>query len=152
MTVDDEQIDEGRRQVFAYFKEFPFFKLLGMELLDVQPCSSKVQITYRPDLCQPMGIMHGGVIASLVDTGIAHALLLTDTYRQVMEHQGGIVSVDQRIKYFRPVTHGVVTCSTTIPRLGRHIIHGESTVVNEAGKEVARGDSIYMTVRGMKQQ
>ena len=39
-------------------------------------------MSWRTDLCQPAGIMHGGAIASLVDTAIAHSILLTPTYRE----------------------------------------------------------------------
>ncbi len=43
-------------------------------------------------------------------------------------------------------------CESTITRLGRQIIHAESVVTNDAGKEVARGDSIYMAIPGKQLQ
>lgn len=128
-------------------QSFPFFKLIGLEILDMEPGWSKSQVTYRNDLCQPAGIMHGGIIASLIDTGIAHALILTEAFQDVAQHGGGIVSVDLRVKFFRPVSEGVIVCESKIPRMGRQLFHAESTVVNAEGKEVARGDSIYMAVR-----
>lgn len=128
-------------------RSFPFFNLIGLEILDMEPGWSKTQVTYRNDLCQPAGIMHGGIIASLIDTGIAHALILTEAFREVAEHGGGIVSVDLRVKYFRPVSEGKIICESRIPRMGRQLFHAESSVVNAEGKEVARGDSIYMAVR-----
>jgi acyl-coenzyme A thioesterase PaaI-like protein len=70
--------------------------------------------------------------------------LLSDAYLK-SEHSS-LVSVDLRVKYLRPVSDGVIYCESTIPRMGRQIIHAESIVTNEAGKEVARGDSIYMVV------
>ena len=132
--------------VIEFAKTFPFFRLIGLEVVDVAPGRSTTRLAYRPDLTQPFGIMHGGVIASLVDTGIAQALLLTDRFQEVQQQGGAIVSVDLRIKYFRPVSEGTLTCESTIVRLGRQVIHAESVVTNEAGKEVARGDAIYMTV------
>lgn len=132
--------------IIEFAKTFPFFQLIGLDVLDVAPGRSTTRLAYRPDLTQPFGIMHGGVIASLVDTGIAQALLLTDRFQEVQQQGGAIVSVDLRIKYFRPVTEGALVCESTIVRLGRQVIHAESVVRNEAGKEVARGDAIYMTV------
>lgn len=135
------------KQPFIDFaNELPFFKLIGLSILDLGPGYSRTQISYRNDLCQPAGIMHGGIIATLIDTGIAHALLMTEAFRGMADHGGSMVSVDLRIKYFRPVSEGLIVCESRIPRLGRHIIHGESAVLNSAGKEVARGDSIYMMV------
>ncbi len=128
-------------------QSFPFFNLIGLEILDMEPGWSKTQVSFRNDLCQPAGIMHGGIIATLIDTGIAHALLLTEAFQEVAASGGGIVSVDLRVKYFRPVSEGKIICESKIPRMGRQLIHAESSVVNADGKEVARGDSIYMAVR-----
>jgi uncharacterized protein (TIGR00369 family) len=135
-----------REDLIQFASTFPFFNLMGLELVDAQPGSSLTRLAWRKDLCQPAGILHGGVIATLIDTGIAHAIMLTPTFRELAQQGGRLVSVDLRIRYFRPVSQGFIECKTTIPRLGRQIIHGESIVTDEAGKEVARGESIYMTV------
>ncbi|MBX7073559.1 MAG: PaaI family thioesterase [Pirellulales bacterium] len=136
----------SKQGVLDFANALPFFNLIGLKIVDVGDGYSKAEITYRNDLCQPAGILHGGMIATLVDTGIAHALLMTDAFRRNSEVGGTMVSVDLRIKYFRPVSEGIITCVSKIPRLGRHIIHGESIVTSADGKEVARGDSIYMMV------
>lgn len=138
----------NKEDTLAFAKQFPFFKLIGLEVLDLKPKWSLTRVTARPDLNQPAGILHGGVIAALIDTGIAQALLLTEEYQTVRENGGALVSVDLRVKYFRPVSSGAITCESTIPRLGRRIVHASSVVRNEAGKDVAVGDSIYMMVQG----
>lgn len=138
--------EADKTRLLEFTSNFPFFNLIGLRVVDMRPGWSQTEITWREDLCQPAGIIHGGMIATLVDTGIAHALLLTDMYRELHAEGHVLVSVDLRIKYLRPVSGGTIRCESSIPRLGRHIIHGESVVVNEQGKEVARGDSIYMTV------
>lgn len=138
--------EADKTRLLEFTSNFPFFNLIGLRVVDMRPGWSQTEITWREDLCQPAGIIHGGMIATLVDTGIAHALLLTDMYRELHSEGHILVSVDLRIKYLRPVSGGTIRCESSIPRLGRHIIHGESVVVNEQGKEVARGDSIYMTV------
>ena len=141
-----------REDVIAFAAAFPFFKLMGLEVLDVAPGRSTTRITFRPDLTQPFGVIHGGVIATLIDTGIAHALMLTERFQQLRREQGALVSVDLRVKFFRPVSEGTMLCESTITRLGQKIIHAESVVTNDAGKEVARGDSIYMAIPGKQLQ
>ena len=139
-----------REHYLEFTRNVPFFKLMGLEVVDMKPGWSLVRIKFREDLCQPMGILHGGVMATIIDTGIAHAIMLTDLQKEHLADGGGIVSVDLRVKYLRPVSGGIITCESTIPRLGRQIVHGESIVKNEEGKEVARGDSIYMAVAGKR--
>ena len=124
----------------------PFFKLIGLEVAGMEPGRSVVTIRHRRDLTQPVGILHGGVMASLIDTGIAYAVLARDEVRPVVEAGGSVVAIDLRVKYFRPVAGGTLTCVSTVTQMGRRIIHGESVVTNENGQEVARGDSIYGTV------
>lgn len=149
MSTPNKQSENLSTEGLKRFAEsFPFFNLIGLEILDTKPGWSKTQVTWRNDLCQPAGIMHGGVIASLIDTGIAHALLQTEPFAEIAADGGSLVSIDLRVKFIRPVSEGKIICESTIPRLGRNIIHAESIVRNEADKEVARGDAIYMAIHG----
>ena len=145
MTDPDRYSRDG---ILAYAQTFPFFQLIGLQVIDVGPGWSKTRITHRDDLTQPAGIMHGGVLASLIDTGVAHALLLTDRFRELRAQQGALVSVDLRVKFLRPVSDGVITCDAKVVRLGKQIIHADAIVSDGEGKEVALGDAIYMAVGG----
>ena len=144
MPQDSTYLDALRARAAA----LPFFRLIGLDVVDLAPGRSVLAIRHRPDLAQPVGILHGGVMAALVDTGIAYAVLARDEIRPLVEAGGSVVAIDLRIKYFRPVAGGALTCVSTVTRMGRRVIHGESVVTNEASKEVARGDSIYGTVNG----
>jgi uncharacterized protein (TIGR00369 family) len=146
--VSDATLDRHRQALMKHFAECPFAKLIGMEILQIDPGRALLRMTYRPDLCQPAGIMHGGAIASLVDTSIAQSMLLTPQYMEAHERGARIVSVDLRIKYLRPVSEGQITCEAHTPRVGRTITHATAVVRDAAGKEVATGDSIYMIVEG----
>ena len=77
----------------------------------------------RPDLANPIGLMHGGIIASLIDTGLAYALLLREDIQDALHAGRSLVTVDLRVKYLRPVSAGAVTCESRIIRRGRQIIH-----------------------------
>ena len=151
--ADAQQSDEMKNGWDAdgmrrFFDQFPFFQLLGMRLVEIEAGRSVIELPFRGDLVQPAGVMHGGVIASLVDTGMAHAILLTDAYQELSHRGGSIVSLDLRIKYFRPVNSGGVTATSTVLRPGQRVMHTDSVVVNDAGKEIARADAIFMAVEG----
>jgi len=141
-------IDQQRQLLAAYFKEFPFFKLMGFELQSVEPGKARLGMSWREDLCQPAGVMHGGALASLIDTAIAHAILLTPQGMAARNAGGGMVSVDLRVKYLRPVSTGQIYCDARITRPGRQLIHTAAEVFDAEGKEVAHGDSIYMIISG----
>ena len=135
-----------RAEILRQSQHFPFFKLIGLEILDLAPGRSSTQITWRPDLQQPAGLLHGGVIASLIDTGTAYALLLCDELQNTFRAGGSLVTVDLRVKYLRPVSTGTITCESQVSRMGRQIIHVDAVVTSDNNREVARGDAIYTTV------
>ncbi len=143
MTTPDRYSREG---ILAFAQQFPFFRLMGLEVVDVGPGWSKTRLAYRDDLTQPAGIMHGGVITTLIDTGIAHALMITDRPTELRLEDGALVSVDVRVKFLRPVSKGCVHCEAKVVRRGRHILHAEGIATDDEGREVARGDAIYMAV------
>lgn len=142
----DPEIAAERDLVIAFFNQFPFFRKFGMELMDLEPGWSVIRLAFQDDLTQPAGVLHGGVIATITDTGMANAILLTDVYRKLHTRGGSIVSVDLRVKYLRPVSGGIITATSTAPKVGNRIIHTESLVTNDSGKEVARADAIFMAV------
>lgn len=137
-----------KRKLQDFAADFPFFKLVGFELLDLSPGWSKTSIALRDDLRNPNGVMHGGVLATLVDAGITQAMLMTDIYQQVRDTKGFMTTVDLRMKYLRPLTGGTATCEATIPHLGRRVCHAAATVVSDEGKVIATGDSIVMITLG----
>ncbi|MGE0160352.1 MAG: PaaI family thioesterase [Gemmatimonadales bacterium] len=143
MTTPERYSREG---ILSFAEQFPFFRLIGLDVLDVGPGWSRTRVSHRPDLAQPAGIMHGGVISTLIDTGIAHALMMTDRLTELRHDGGALVSVDLRVKFIRPVSAGAIVCEAKIVRLGRQIVHAEAVVTGEDDKEVARGDAIYMAV------
>ena len=143
MTIGAAQFREA---LLERARTLPFFHLIGLDILELEPGRSKTAVTFRPDLTQPAGILHGGVIAAVIDTGIAHAILPEPAIQDLIVGGGHIVSVDLRVKFIRPVSEGRIVCESRVTRFGRQIIHADAVVVNEAGKEVARGDAIYVTV------
>jgi len=139
-------VQDSREIMLKKAGQLQFYGLIGLEILDAAPGRSTSRVTWRPDLTQPAGLMHGGVIAALVDTGMAYALLLCDELRELRARGGSLVSVDLRVKYLRPVSKGSVVCEARLVRMGRRVVHADAVVTNEQGLEVARGDSIYTTV------
>ena len=141
-TIDyssPEVMQYAKEHLGKFFATFPFFKLLGLEIVEIETGRAKLAVAWREDLCQPAGILHGGVTAWLVNTAIAQAILLTPQYLEVQAHGGQMVTIDLRIKYYRPVSSGRVYCKARVTRIGRQIVHADAIVTDEAGKEDGAG-------------
>lgn len=140
--------DELKRKLHAFARDYPFFKLVGFEVLDFGPGFSTTRIVLRDDLKNPNGVMHGGVIATLIDAGITQAMLMTDAYQLIRDTRGMMTTLDLRVKYLRPLGTGAVCCRAEVPRIGKRIAHASAVVTADDGKEIALGDSTLMLMPG----
>ncbi len=118
----------------------PFSKLIGMELVDLQPDVAVISIEMRDDLRQPSGVLHGGVTATLIDTAMAFAV------RTRLAMDEATATIDLTVHYLRPHITGTFTCTARIVRAGKRIFTVSADVVNEHGKHIATGVSTYTRV------
>ncbi|HEX2675698.1 MAG TPA: PaaI family thioesterase [Polyangiales bacterium] len=137
-----------RTKLIEFADRFPFFQLMGFKVLDCGPKHSKCQLTMRDELRNANGVLHGGVIATLIDASITQAMLMTDEYQVVRETKGTLTTIDLRVKYLRPATKGTLTCEANIVHLGKRVAHAQCVVRDEAGKEIALGDASLMITPG----
>ena len=53
----------------------PYFPtLVGLELEEVRTDYARMRLPYRPELQQPAGVVHGGAVATLIDTVVVPAV------------------------------------------------------------------------------
>jgi 1,4-dihydroxy-2-naphthoyl-CoA hydrolase len=92
----------------------PFDALIGSEWISDDPDDARVRLTMRNDHRQPMGIMHGGVMASLVESVCSRACAMA----VVPENR---VSMGQNvsISFLRPVTGGTIEVRAEAIHRGR---------------------------------
>jgi 1,4-dihydroxy-2-naphthoyl-CoA hydrolase len=78
-----------------------FDALLGTEWLDDDPDHARVRVSMRDQLRQPVGLLHGGVISTLVESVCSRATALT-VLGDGMAAMGQSISVN----FIRPITDG----------------------------------------------
>jgi 1,4-dihydroxy-2-naphthoyl-CoA hydrolase len=78
-----------------------FDALLGTEWLDDDPEHARVRVPMRDELRQPVGLLHGGVMSSLIESVCSRATALA-----VLDD--GMIAMGQSISvnFIRPVTQG----------------------------------------------
>jgi uncharacterized protein (TIGR00369 family) len=88
----------------------------------------------------PLGSMHGGVIATLLDTAAGCAVHSTLGVGEAY------TSLDLTTKFLRPVTveSGLLTCEGTLIRRGRRTALAQATLTDESGRTVAHATSTCM--------
>ncbi|RYB95163.1 PaaI family thioesterase [Nocardioides oleivorans] len=91
----------------------------------------------------PLGGVHGGVIATLLDTGTGCAVHSTLAVGELY------TSVDLTVKFLRPVTvdSGLLTCEGTVIQRGRRTALAQAQLTDGAGRLVAHATSTCLIMR-----
>jgi uncharacterized protein (TIGR00369 family) len=95
-----------------------FDGLLGLDFLEITPELVRGRLTVRPELLQPVGLVHGGVYAA-----IAESLASRGTAAGVLRDGGYTVGLANHTSFLRPVAEG------TIEAVGRPLHSGRTTWV-----------------------
>jgi 1,4-dihydroxy-2-naphthoyl-CoA hydrolase len=106
-----------------------FDELVGTEWLSDDPDDAWVRLPLRDELRQPFGLMHGGVMSTLVESVCSKA-----TAGAVWDD--GMVAMGQSIEvsFIRPVTEGSVEVRARARHRGRTTWIWECEVLNDEGK------------------
>ena len=106
-----------------------FDELIGTEWLDDDPDHARARIELRDQLRQPVGLLHGGVISSLVESICSRA-----TARAVSPD--GMVAMGQSIgvSFIRPVSAGGAEVKARARHRGRTTWVWDAEVINDEGK------------------
>lgn len=137
MTVDKVSSAQLKR-IQKALGSVPFAKLLGLELDDIGSGTATLALNVRQDLTQNLGLVHGGVIASLIDTATAFAIL------SLLAPKERVTTVDLTISYLRPVTMGRLRAVAKVVRAGRRLFVVSAEVFDEDGKLASTALSTYI--------
>lgn len=109
-----------------------FDKLYGLELLSVSDTEVRAQLTVRPEVKQPAGLLHGGVYAAMAESmaSIATALGVAPNGDMAM-------GLSNSTSFLRPITEGVVHALATRLHRGRTTWVWDVRFADEAGRTCA---------------
>ena len=119
----------------------PIASLVGMTAVSVE--AGDVVFTCRPDesAYNPIGVVHGGLVCTLLDTVAAcavHSTLPADV---------GYTSVEIKVSYLRPVRGGVdLTAHGWVTKPGRRVAFAEADVRDSSGVILATASSTCLVM------
>ena len=99
-----------------------FAERLGAEVVTADDGSARVRFEARDDHLNPAGTLHGGVLATLVDTAMGQAV------RSVTD-DGDVPATSQlTVTYLRPGTTGSLDVTARVRTRGEHLTVCEADV------------------------
>ena len=120
----------------------PYPRHLRMELASISV--DQAVVTLKTEQChlQPFGIVHGGVLATLIDTATFWSVFLR------LPEDAGLVNIDLKLNYLKSVSTGAMTAQGRCIRAGRSINYAEASVKDKEGNLIAHGTSTLMVLPG----
>ena len=115
----------------------PIMNLIDIVSLEAEEGSVTVLLDPQEFHYNPLGSMHGGVFATLLDTAAACSVHTT------LPAGVGYTSLDLNVKFLRPVTiaTGRLTCRGTVLQRGRRTALAEARLTDAQGKLIAHATS-----------
>ena len=108
---------------------------IGLTYTEVTPDGVTAELTVKPTLKQPMGIVHGGVWCSVVES-----LASVSAYVWLSSNGGGnVVGVNNNTDFLRAVTEGTVYAVSEPLHRGRLQQLWLVTIRDERQRLIARG-------------
>jgi uncharacterized protein (TIGR00369 family) len=133
-----------RERLFAQIDEAPFVRHMGMRITDITWGRAAFEMTPAEFRLQPFGIVHGGNIATLIDSAAFWAC-----YLSMGNDEDGLVSVDLKLNYLAPVRVEALRSTGTLIKAGKTLSYAEADVRTGDGRLVAHGTSTLMRLPGL---
>ena len=118
----------------------PYWRTLGLELKEVTPGRAVFECTVHEGLMQKRGIVHGGVLASIVDSACAVAAIST------LYPKANATTINLRVSYLKPLSQGIFRAEGKCIKTGKTICFCEAQVFNERNELVCTASSELMIV------
>ena len=115
-----------------------FPNLLGIQVEELRRDYARLRMPWRPDLNQPQGLMHGGAIATLIDTAVVPAI------GTAYDDDRPFSTIEMSVRYVQPVRQEDLVAEGWVSRRGKRVVFCEVQVRTASAVTVATGDLIYI--------
>jgi uncharacterized protein (TIGR00369 family) len=121
----------------------PYMRHLGMEFLEAGEGYAKLRLRFQKENTTVADALHGGAVASLIDTTGAMAAWTTAEIA-TPRYFGSTVGIT--VNYLSAVIGEDCYAEGRVLKRGKEVIYSDVRVTNEAGKLLAQGTVIYRII------
>src|SRR5690606_28216647 len=114
-----------------------FPSLVGLQLEEVRADYCRMRLPYRPELDQPHGVVHGGAIATLIDTVVVPAV------GAAYEPRWEYATVTMDVQYLAAVVREDAVAEGWVVQRGRSLVFCRAEVTTASARLAATGSLTY---------
>lgn len=109
----------------------------GIQLEEVRQDYARMRLPFRPELRQPAGVVHGGALATLIDTVVVPAI--ASGYDEPHRY----LTIDMQIQYMSAVLGEDAVAEGWITKRGRSTVFCRAEILTAEAGLVAAGTLVY---------
>jgi uncharacterized protein (TIGR00369 family) len=122
---------------------FPQF--LGLQVEELRQDYARMRLAYRPEFRQPAGVVHGGVIATMLDTVVVPAIgSAYDEPRQLF-------TIDIQLRFLAPIVDDDLIAEGWVEQRGRAIVFCNAEVRGASASAAAATGTLTYKVSSRPQ-
>jgi uncharacterized protein (TIGR00369 family) len=150
MTQAHDMAKLEARLRHTFEEAVPFNRVLGLKVVSIDAEAPKLRFDMRPELIgnPRRQILHGGVIAAVLDVAAGFAIHLAVGRQRAEEPAEGhfptIGTIDLRVDYLRPGRGKYFIATGRVVRLGNRVAVAHMEMANDTGELIATGGAAYM--------
>ena len=133
----DPALEPAVRKRFGSSK---FAQWMGLSLVALGDGTSEIRLDLQPHHFNPGGIVHGGVLATLLDGCIGLAL------RTKLGMNADHVTTNLNVQYISAARTGALIGRGRAVRVGDRVSHGDAELTSEGGRLIARGSATFLVI------
>jgi uncharacterized protein (TIGR00369 family) len=128
----------ARWEHFANWPDQVFFpSFVGLVKEEIRTDYCRLRLPYRPELNQPAGVVHGGALATLVDTVVVPAVGAVNDERPVL------LTISMTLNYLAAIREQDAIAEGWVERRGRSTVYCRAEVRDESGELAVTGSLVY---------
>lgn len=124
-------------QMQAIVDRSPFNRWIGVKVAHLGPDGLMLEVPWRLDLVSSpeRNSIHGGVLASLIDTAGDYAIAARLGYP--------VPTIDLSVDYHRAASSGILRASAQVVHMGKQLITAQTRIADDQGRPIASGRGLY---------
>jgi len=120
----------------------PFFRLMAIDIDAYGNGEAQISMEVRPDMCNGVGWLQGGIFTSLRDEAMALALYT------ILEEDEGIATISESTSFLQGVRSGRVTAYGSVIKKGRAVAFTEGYVKkSDSGTILSQTRASFTVIR-----
>jgi len=112
-------------------------KFLGIEVEEIRQDYARMRLPFRPEFRQPAGVVHGGVIASMIDSVVVPAV--GGGYDEPRQ----LFTIDIQLRFLAPIVNEDLVAEGWVTQRGRSIVFCDAEVRGASGDLAATATLTY---------